>query len=96
MRELITNLIKYAEATAVTIQITYKQGKLYTCLTDNGAGFNPENVDATGQQAGNGLANLRQRIILLKGQLEFQAAKTGQGTEVHLMVPLTLGNGENL
>ncbi|WP_026471248.1 sensor histidine kinase [Alkanindiges illinoisensis] len=96
LRELITNLIKYAEATAVSIQITYKQGKLYTCLADNGAGFNPETVNGTGQQAGNGLANLRQRIILLKGQLEFQAAKAGQGTEVHLMVPLALCNTENV
>lgn len=98
LRELISNMIKYAKATSVTLQISQQQGRLVTVLEDNGSGFDlvqaAHGLVETGKHTGQGISNLRQRLQLLNGQLEVQSqqlqqSKQGQtGTRLCIQIPL--------
>jgi signal transduction histidine kinase len=89
LRELMSNLIKYAQATEVHIVVKYINGRLSTRINDNGCGFDPDAVVNTSHQGGHGLNNLKQRILVLNGQLDIQSSEGKQGTQVNLSIPLT-------
>ena len=82
LRELVSNLIKYAGATQVEIRIDYQQGWLHTSIRDNGKGFDLQQAPATGH----GMGNLKQRATALSARL-YHVAVT-QGTQVVIEIPL--------
>lgn len=98
LRELISNMIKYAQASCVTLQISQQQGSLVTVLEDDGSGFDlvqeAQVLAETGKNRGHGIHNLRQRLQVLNGQLEVQSqqvqqSKQGQsGTRLCIQIPL--------
>lgn len=63
IQELITNIIKHAEASSIHIQLVYAH-KLEITITDNGKGF------IQGKK-GLGLINVEKRIQLINGSVEF-------------------------
>ncbi len=79
-KESINNAIKYAQCTAITVDLRVVQGSLQLTIQDNGKGFNPAAV-----REGNGLPNLRQRAQEIAGTLSVESAP-GQGTTIRLMV----------
>jgi signal transduction histidine kinase len=54
-------------------------------IADNGRGFDPQHVSG----AGNGLPNMRKRLLEIGGQLEL-ASKPGEGTTARFRVPRKL------
>ncbi|MGL5807676.1 MAG: sensor histidine kinase, partial [Xenococcaceae cyanobacterium] len=65
IQEGLTNIYKYAQATAVQIQIETNDFGLLVTLRDNGKGFSTDkNI------AGFGLQGMRERISALEGQLK--------------------------
>lgn len=96
MRELLSNIIKYAKASHVSIEISYQQGMLITMLKDDGTGFDLEHQaqirTSTGPmqtgQTGHGLTNLKQRMQMLNAQLEVQTQQEQGGTSLCIQIPL--------
>jgi signal transduction histidine kinase len=85
VQEAITNAVRHADATVVTIQLVYEPDALALSVTDDGRGFNPQEVLAQG--IGHfGLRGLRERARKIGGILEIRSAP-GEGTSISIVVP---------
>ena len=82
-REAIQNVAKHAGAhTQLTISLQQQAGALEFEIADDGHGFDPQ-----AQQAGYGLASMRDRIQAVGGELEIVSAP-GHGSQVRGVVPV--------
>lgn len=66
--ELVANTIKHASASKVDINLFHRSGELELIYTDNGIGFNVEEIETT--SPGMGLSNIRSRIRSLNGSID--------------------------
>lgn len=82
LQEALTNIIKYAEATAVEIQIRAIADWIQMTVTDDGKGFDP--VQSTG---GFGLQGMRERVAALNGHFQIGSAPE-QGCQIQVELPL--------
>ncbi len=80
--EALTNAARHAHPTFVRVKAISKNGHFVLNISDNGAGFTPHSLDASGY----GLRNMRDRARLLGGELEIESER-GRGTSVTLIVP---------
>ena len=78
IQELISNMLKHAKATEITISITHQNGNLNILVEDNGKGF-----DTSVIPNGIGLKNIKSRILKLNGQINIDSV-TDRGTIVNL------------
>ncbi|MEM9808836.1 MAG: sensor histidine kinase, partial [Cyanobacteria bacterium P01_D01_bin.56] len=83
VQESLTNICKYAAATAVTIAIIQSATNLEITITDNGKGF-----DLTQNTTGFGLQGMQERALALMGQLKIITAPS-QGCRVMATFPLS-------
>ncbi len=81
-KETINNAAKYSQADKIEINLHQQDHSLIMSIKDNGQGFDEQTI-----KAGNGLRNLRERAKEINGTLELRSA-IGNGTEVHLKVPI--------
>lgn len=79
VQEAVTNAVKYAEADKIAISIKQHQQKLELIITDNGRGFELNEV----ANRGFGMENMRQRMQELNGDIEILSS-VGKGTTVNL------------
>jgi two-component system, NarL family, sensor histidine kinase UhpB len=82
-KEAINNAAKYSGGSNVSISLSVTQHKIQLSIIDNGKGFNEEVV-----KRGNGLINMKERASSIGGQLS-QKSQPGNGTEIHLDIPIT-------
>ena len=82
-KEAVNNIVKYSGAQQVKVRLYKADKNLYLLIEDNGAGFNRDEVNS-----GNGLLNMQQRAIQMKGKLFIHAEKD-KGTVVSLELPIT-------
>lgn len=85
VQEALTNVRRHADATNVTVTLTYLDDVLAIDVTDDGVGFDP----AAGP-AGVGLTAMRERIDALGGTLTVESA-VGDGTALAVATPLPDG-----
>lgn len=83
VQEALGNAARHSGASAVQVGLATSPGLLRVIVADNGRGFDP----AVGRQAGLGLIGMRERAVLLGGDLRIDSAP-GSGTRVVLEVPL--------
>ena len=83
IKEALNNVLKHAEATAVTVHSHLDNSIFYFEISDNGKGID----DLKGRQFGNGLLNMKNRMEAVKGKLEIQSAKN-VGTKIKLEASL--------
>lgn len=83
VQEGLTNVVKHAAATRVSVLVTRKNGGVVLVIEDDGRGFDPE--DAPGD--GFGLQGMRERVDLLGGTLRVES-REGAGTTIAVEVPL--------
>lgn len=83
-QEAITNIIKYAQASKVHIDLTDSEGVLTLEVSDNGCGIAEEMRD---KPRAFGLKGLKERAKTVGGWLDI-SSRPGQGTSVILSVPL--------
>jgi two-component system, NarL family, sensor histidine kinase DevS len=83
VQEALTNVIKHAEATRVSILLTRANGAVVAVVEDDGGGFDP----ADARDGGLGLLGMRERLALLGGTLRIEAG-ADQGTTLAAEVPL--------
>ena len=84
LREIISNIMKYANAQSVIIEISLLDSQLVSVISDDGNGFDGE----TNQSEGNGLKNLMERATELSATLHFQSLPEAKGSRVELIFPL--------
>ncbi len=77
VQELLNNIIKHAEASAVALVCTADDKHLRISVQDNGKGMPAENL-----QAGVGLYNLQNRLKILGGKM--QVNSSAHGTQILL------------
>ena len=85
IKELLNNVAKHAQADKVEILVKEYKRRLKISLADNGLGI-PSEMLEEGRSVGLGLQHIRERIIILRGKVEFRTYTQG-GTEVTLDIP---------
>src|SRR4051794_1966186 len=83
VQESLTNIVKHARASRVSVVLARKPDSVVVVIEDDGSGFNPEGV----REEGFGLTGMRERMALLDGRLEIESAE-GSGTTLVAEVPL--------
>jgi signal transduction histidine kinase len=80
LQELLNNILKYAHATEVRVEIVLSQSGLVVIVTDDGDGFVPE--DHTNRERPSlGLKNIESRIQQIKGEITYEK-RLPKGTKV--------------
>jgi signal transduction histidine kinase len=80
--EAVTNALKHADATRITVVVRLEGRTLWVAVEDDGLGFDPTTVAHQG-----GLAHLRDRVAALGGRLQL-AAEPGDGVRILARLPV--------
>ncbi|MGH3057851.1 MAG: GAF domain-containing protein [Gaiellaceae bacterium] len=83
VQEALTNIVKHAEASRVSILLTRKDGSALAVVEDDGLGFDP----GAARDEGLGLVGMRERVALVGGRLRIESAM-GAGATLVAEVPL--------
>jgi two-component system sensor histidine kinase DegS len=84
IQELVTNIIKHAQATEASISLTQHHNELNIMVEDNGKGFKVGKLE---EKDGMGLGNIERRIEHLEGTMEVDSM-LGRGTSISIDIPL--------
>lgn len=84
LQELISNVLKYAKATQLTLQINRIDDALNIIVEDNGIGFDQKEALL---RSGAGLKNIEARLRNLGGTIQFENRPRG-GTTVIINIPI--------
>jgi signal transduction histidine kinase len=88
VRELLINVAKHANVGRANINIARgSDNMLDVSVSDDGTGFDPSPLLSDNSSAHFGLISVRERLTLLGGQVSIRSTR-GEGTSVHLQVPL--------
>jgi len=82
LQEQFRNIVKYAQATIITVNGIVENNALILTITDNGIGFNAKRV-----KHGIGLANIKRRTEVFNGNFTINTT-VGNGTTLKVEVPL--------
>jgi signal transduction histidine kinase len=82
--EAVTNAIKHARATQISVLIKATNSQLTLIVSDNGHGFIPAAVEV----GHFGIQFMRERATLLDGTIDITSATDDIGTQVTLTIPL--------
>jgi two-component system sensor histidine kinase UhpB len=82
LQEQVKNIIKYAEATSIEVEVNLTDTALIMRMQDNGKGFEPQKV-----KSGIGLNNIKKRVDSLSGKFILNA-EPGQGCEINIEIPV--------
>lgn len=88
-QEAITNIIKHARATEMTVTITREDQLVRLTVADNGKGFI---IDPKSYAHRNGIQNMRERASLLSGNFTVESAPD-TGTKIIVTIPYTRNDG---
>ena len=81
MQEALTNVVKHARVSHVSISLVRRAHTVSAVIEDDGVGFTEASED------GMGLVGMRERVGLLDGRLEVEI-NPGRGTTLVAEVPL--------
>lgn len=91
-QEAITNAVRHAAATRISIRLDYQADMVRLTVADDGVGFQPDDVLV--KSIGHfGLRGLRSRATKIGGTLRIDSSP-GNGTSIEIVVPLV--NHQNL
>jgi signal transduction histidine kinase len=83
VQEALTNVVKHAQAQAVSVVVSRKADAAVAVVEDDGQGFDPAVV----RPDGFGVEGMRERVSLLDGRLRIES-HAGGGTTIAAEVPL--------
>jgi PAS domain S-box-containing protein len=86
-QESLTNVVKHAKASLVSVQVSREDGRVSFTIRDNGRGFNVKQV-IPGKVAPKslGLTAMNERVLMAQGSLQISSRK-GQGTTIAFSIP---------
>jgi signal transduction histidine kinase len=82
VQEALANVARHAAARRVEVAVRAREGAIEAIVRDDGVGF-----EASSASSGFGLLGMRERAMLMGGELELQTAP-GAGTTVRFIMPL--------
>jgi signal transduction histidine kinase len=89
-RELITNVIKHAQANCLSIWLDREDDELVITIQDDGVGFDPARISCVANpEGGYGLFSIQERMTDLGGSLTL-VSQPGAGCKAILRLPLNL------
>lgn len=91
-QEWVNNILKYANATRVTVSLTKDEQEITLLIEDNGTGFDKKLLSSGN---GNGWKNLNSRANLLKGELELDTSLGVQGSTLIINIPVFVSKLES-
>jgi len=83
VQESLTNIVKHANASHVSVSIARRTSTAAAVIEDDGDGFDPRAVS----EEGVGLLGMRERLSFVDGRLEIES-RPGAGTTIVAEVPL--------
>ena len=83
VQEALHNVARHSQTRDAHVSMTFEAGCIALQIADAGVGFDPTDT----RSAGLGLASMRERVAVLKGQLAINAAP-GAGTQITVRIPL--------
>ncbi|MDZ4404709.1 sensor histidine kinase [Prosthecobacter sp.] len=86
-QEAITNALKHAQATAITLHLSTTPSLLTLRIIDNGCGFAAE-AETHGKPGHFGCIGIRERCRKIGAEAEWKS-QPGQGTNITITLPLT-------
>ena len=90
-RELLTNVVKHAQARQVTVRLERAGTLVRIVVEDDGIGFDADAIPETMEREGGfGLFSIQERMADLGGSLEIRS-RPGQGCTAILTAPATIG-----
>jgi len=84
-QEAVTNVVRHAGASTVSVDLRYSPESLLLRIVDDGCGFDVEAASSNGGHFG--LKGMRERAAEIAGRLEIESL-TGQGTRVTMNVDI--------
>jgi two-component system, NarL family, sensor kinase len=84
LQECVSNIVKHAQASHISIQLVQHNTHLNMLIVDNGKGFNTQLMNRV---EGIGLKNMISRVQFLNGQIDFDST-IGKGTTVSIDIPI--------
>jgi signal transduction histidine kinase len=82
-QELVTNILRHAQAEQVSVELYERDGKLILDVEDDGHGFDPD-----AKSEGAGITGMRERAALVNGTIRFDS-EADMGTHVVVEIPLS-------
>lgn len=86
IQELLSNIIKYAQATEVTLSFTGYPTEVVLTIDDNGMGYDLNTFKVS---EGNGWRNINSRLHLIKASIEWDVVQGRKNNTVIITIPLT-------
>ena len=83
-QEAISNAVRHAKPTVVSVRLRWEPPHLILKVKDNGSGISSASLE---KSEGFGLSNMRTRASQIDGKLDIQTA-AGRGTSIILTVPI--------
>jgi signal transduction histidine kinase len=84
VQECLTNIIKHAKATSVSVTIKIEDQRIHSLISDNGKGFD---VAKSKKKNSIGLKTIYERIKIMKGNISVDS-KLNKGTDFIFSIPL--------
>ena len=91
-QECLTNVLRHSQATEVKSMLSASNGVLRLLVSDNGIGFNASAIETKKTL---GLLGMKERTLIMGGTYDINS-KPGEGTTVHIAVPLATSDNEDL
>jgi PAS domain S-box-containing protein len=94
LQECLTNIIKHAQATQVSLEVVKQESEVSFKVIDNGKGFDLRQARRQDKDSGIGLAAMQERVRLVRGALKIRSQK-GKGTVITFTIPVDLKESEH-
>jgi two-component system, NarL family, sensor histidine kinase UhpB len=90
VQEALTNVLKHAQSTRVSLILRATSDSVLAIIEDNGKGFDADAMLCADPHDKLGLVGMQERVLLVNGTLHIESLP-GQGTTVYVRVPLVEG-----
>lgn len=90
LQEALSNVVRHANAKAVSVQIAVRGRALALVVADDGSGPHTTDTALLEREGHMGLTGMRERLAALGGSVRFEG-QPGAGARVEVQVPLTAG-----
>ncbi len=88
VQEAFSNVYKHANASYVTLDLTFQTKMVKITVQDNGTGFDVGIVEAKlGKGINFGMIGMQERVELLEGRLDIDS-QLGAGTKISMLIPI--------